>query len=248
MRPLLTVLVVAFVAAGCRFLATIPEGPQACHDVYTTHRCLAMADIVAADAGKDRGDVTRLAVIPEAPRNEALGGASPIRVRAEFADGTTHEAGMCGGIPWGPACSDEPSLAFRSAISSYTDVPAGSTPLPSLAPAAVKSASPIVIDSLTIPIDRRGENEIVLGRGSLPNGVWRTGSLDFADSWPDDVALRDGVVSLELHSLESDGKPFENHYLHGWRAGVERFEAILRFDVLWFEPGAVLGIRDVVVR
>jgi hypothetical protein len=35
--------------------------------------------------------------------------------------------------------------------------------------------------------------------------------------------------------------------VHGWRKGVERVRAILRFDVLWFRPGATLELRDVSV-
>ncbi len=62
------------------------------------------------------------------------------------------------------------------------------------------------------------------------------------------MSLKDGVASIRLRSLEPDGKPFENYYEHGWRPGVERVEAILVFEVLWSEPGAVLSIRDVVVR
>ena len=54
--------------------------------------------------------------------------------------------------------------------------------------------------------------------------------------------------TIEVRSLEPDGKPFDNYYLHGWRGGVESVEAFLIFDVLWFRPGADLAIRDVVVR
>jgi len=89
---------------------------------------------------------------------------------------------------------------------------------------------------------------VVVGEGSLANGVWTAGTFRFVDTWPADLALRDAIVLLELRSLEGDGKPFDNYYLHGWRAGVERVRAVLRFDVLWFKPGATLEIRNVVVR
>ena len=62
------------------------------------------------------------------------------------------------------------------------------------------------------------------------------------------VALADALAALEVRSLEPDGKPFHNYYEHGWRPGVERVEAVLMFDVLWFEPGADLGLRLVVIR
>jgi hypothetical protein len=248
MRRSAAIALAAALVAGCGLLPRALDASTPCHTMFSEDRCIAMADVVSADAGKDRGDVIGLTILPDLPEKESVGAASPIRVRAEFADGTTHETAMCGGIPWGPACSDAPGLAFRSAIGSYTDVPAGSTPLPSLEPEAIEAASSIVIESLTVRIDRKGEHDIVVGQGSLPNGVWRTGALDFAETWPDHVALRDGVVTLELRSLEPDGKPFDNYYLHGWRPGIERIEAVLLFDVLWFEPGATLEIRNLVVR
>ena len=37
-------------------------------------------------------------------------------------------------------------------------------------------------------------------------------------------------------------------YLHGWRDGLERVQAIARFDVPWFGRGARLELRDVSVR
>ena len=56
------------------------------------------------------------------------------------------------------------------------------------------------------------------------------------------------MAQINLRSLEPDGKPFQNYYDHGWRPGVERVEAVLVFDVLWFEKGAVLAIHDIEVR
>lgn len=51
-----------------------------------------------------------------------------------------------------------------------------------------------------------------------------------------------------MRSLEEDGLPFRNIYDHGWRDGVERVEVVVRFEVLRFEPGAVLSLRDLLVR
>jgi hypothetical protein len=82
----------------------------------------------------------------------------------------------------------------------------------------------------------------------LPNGVLTEASFAFADRWPADVALTDGQAFIELRSLEPNGKPFENYYTHGWHPGIERVEAVLKFNVLWAAPGAKLSIRDVVVR
>ena len=90
--------------------------------------------------------------------------------------------------------------------------------------------------------------EVPLGKALLPNGIATVASFEFADDWPLDVSLMEGVAQIDLRSLESDGKPFQNYFDHGWRPGVERVEAVLAFEVLWFKKGAVLNIRDVVVR
>jgi hypothetical protein len=62
------------------------------------------------------------------------------------------------------------------------------------------------------------------------------------------MSIADANVLLDIRSLEPDGKPFDNYYVHGWREGVERIEAVLVFEVTRFEPGATLSIADVVVR
>jgi hypothetical protein len=154
---------------------------------------------------------------------------------------------------------DVPQIEARSSVEDgggYHDVPCpdGSpphscgTPLPTIEAAAVAAARPLSVARFSIPIDHIGTYEVSLGEASLPNGVASVASFAFVDGWPIDVSLKDGVAQIGLRSLEPDGKPFQNYYDHGWRPGDERVEAILVFHVLWFEKGAVLAIRDVVVR
>jgi len=218
-----------------------------------------MTDVAAAEVGKNRDDVTAVAIVPDPPpEGTTLGGAWPIRVRISLSDGQTHDARMCGGVSLAASCSDDPQLEARSKVGGgYHDHPCGvdpddasacAAPLPPIDPAAIEAAEPITLDQLSIPIEHLGPQGVVVGEGSLANGVWTAGTFRFVDTWPADLALRDAIVLLELRSLEGDGKPFDNYYLHGWRAGVERVRAVLRFDVLWFKPGATLEIRNVVVR
>lgn len=218
-----------------------------------------MTDVAAAEIGKNRDDVAAVAIVPDPPpEGTTLGGAWPIRVRISLRDGSTHDAKMCGGVSSAAACTDDSHLEVRSAIGGgYKDIPCGvdpddtsacATPLPTFDPAAIAAAEPITLDQVSIPIERLGDQEVVVGDGTLANGIWTAGAFRFADTWPADVALRDAHVVLVLHSLERDGKPFDNYYVHGWRAGVERVRAVLRFDVLWFKPGATLEIHDFNVR
>jgi len=247
------------VGGGCAFLPDLPQAPTACVEVYSRNQCLAMTDVAAAEASKNRGDVVGIVVVPDPPPEGAtLGGAWPIHVRVAFMDGTVHDARLCGGISIDPACSADPQLSPRSIMGGYTDVPCGAepadapadcpTPFPSPDAEVVAEATPLRVDEVSIPIDHVGQYEVPVGQGSLPNGILEDTSFTFADAWPDDVALRDESAFLEVRSLEADGKPFDNYYLHGWRPGVERFEAVLLFDVSWFQPGADLTIENVVVR
>lgn len=256
-------MLMTWLVAGCSLFATTPVAPQPCGQVYSTHRCLAMTDEAAAEAGRTRDDVTATVIVPDPPPENGgfrtVGGAPSINVRLIFTDGTTSDARMCGGISRASACMDDPHLEARSSVGEgggYKDVPCpdGSpphscgTPLPTLQAAAAAAARPLSIARFAIPIDHLGAYEVSLGEASLANGVATLASFAFMNDWPLDVSLEGGVAQIGLRSLEPDGKPFQNYYDHGWRPGVERVEAVLVFDVLWFEKGAVLGLRDVVVR
>jgi len=256
-------IVAGWLVAGCGIFAAAPLTPQPCGQVYSVPRCLAMTDEAASRSGKTRDDVTAIVIVPDPPPPDGIlvtrGGAAAIKVRLTFKDGTSRDARMCGGIPYGTACMDAPRLEARTSVGEgggYHDVPCpdGSpphscgTPLPTLEAAAVAAARPLSVVRFPIPIDHVGAYDVSLGEASLPNGVASVASFAFVDDWPVDVSLKDGVAQIEIRSLEPDGKPFQNYYDHGWRPGVERVEAVLVFDVLWFEKGAVLAIRDVVVR
>jgi hypothetical protein len=241
-------------------IPAIQDGAKPCEQVYSRTRCQAMVDVGAAEVSRNRGDVVATVIVPDPPPQGGggltLGGGPPIRVRIAFSDGTTHDASMCGLLSIAPACSNEQQLQAWSVVrSGYTDVPCAgaapdgcATPHPTLEPSAAAAASPLVLDAVSIPLDKLGRYEIVLGEGSLPNGIVTESAFQFVEAWPEDVALRDGAARMEIRSLEPDGKPFEIYYMHGWRPGVERIQAVLTFDVLWFAPGATLEIRNVVVR
>jgi hypothetical protein len=215
-----------------------------------------MADLAAAEVSKTRADVSSIDIVPDPPPEGAtLGGAWPILVRIGFADGSTHDSRMCGGLPSGAACEDDPHLSASSVMGGYHDVPCSGegptgcpTPFPSLEPTAAADAVPLAIAERTITIDGPGKQEIRLGSATLPNGVLTDASFAFADAWPTDVAIADGAGRIEVRSAEPGGKPFDNYYTHGWHPGTERVEAFLVLDVLWSEPGAQLTIKDVVVR
>jgi hypothetical protein len=259
----------AGVLAGCgavaRF-APVPT-PRPCLQVYDAARCDLIVDAVAEEASVPREEVVATVIVPEPTPEVQLDGTTILQTRsggpllivqATLRDGTVREVTMCGGISaaFVPVCMDDPHLLPSSVtLSGYRDVPCFgedttdcATPHPAPDPAGLAAAVPISFDRLDIPIDHEGVYEIRIGEGSLPNGILTEAAFTFVDDWPDGVTIPSGNVLLDVRSLEPDGKPFDNYYLHGWREGVERVEAVLVFDVRRFEPGAVLSVEDVIVR
>ena len=260
LRVTLTVAIVALVATGCQLVGLIDTPtPYPCVQDYDLERCELMAEAVLGDAVVEPERVANIEIVPTPRPSDGivtLGGPAPINVRVTLDDGSTAVAALCGGLSMDPMCGGELALRAVSVIlGGYRDVPCFdadgqdcATPHPEIEPEAAAAAEPIEVDRLDIPIDHDGPYEVRVGEGSIPNGILSDASFSFADPWPDDVRIADSTVRIEVRSLEPDGKPFDNYYLHGWREGVERVEAVLVFEVTRFEPGAILSVEDVVVR
>jgi hypothetical protein len=262
-------LLAAMVLAGCSAIARRAPAAtaQPCDEAFSRNRCDLIVDVVAEQVDVPREAIVAIWILPEPTPVVADDGTTLLQVQsggprlmveARLRDGTARSAAMCGGISaaFVPVCMDEPRLQPMSlTISGYRDVPCSddegqhcATPHPAIDPHARDVADPILIDHIDVPIDHEGDYAVRLADGSLPNGILTEASFAFVDDWPDDVTIPDGRVLLDVRSLEPDGRPFDNYYLHGWRVGVERVEAVLVFTVARFEPGAVLSIADVVVR
>jgi hypothetical protein len=265
-------LVVALLLAGCSLLSrTEPRltddtgGVVPCRELYSETRCALIVDAAALQLGLPATALSVVAIVPEPNETDANGnvilhtrsGGAPLNVRVGLPDGTSRDLFLgCVGVDMRPFCQDEPVLQAESYIGSgYRDTPctgeppAGcATPVPTPAPRARADAEALRIARLDIPIDHAGDYRVRLGEASLPNGWLSDASFAFVDEWPEGVTILSGRARMALDSLEADGKPFDNVYAHGWRNGTERVAAFLVFHVDRFEPGAVLSIRDVVVR
>jgi hypothetical protein len=164
---------------------------------------------------------------------------------------------FCGvGGAYSLSCSDDPKVGLGSpTMSGYQDVPCNgeapenpcATPLPSIEPAAAAAARALEVADLDIPIDHAGSYAIPVGEAVLPNGILSDATFGLADDSPSDVLVSSDGVFLAITSLDG-GPPFDNLYVRGWRPGTERVQATLRFTVEWFEPGAILYVRDLLVR
>ncbi len=260
-RRAIPLLAFVIVLAGCDALGGMfppaqPPRATPCGEAFNAVRCQAMTDSVASRLRVTREDVISIEIMPDPTPLvvdgvivlQNRGGAAPIELRVTLADGSTHMDSICGGIPSGPACMDDPELDTWSFMDGgYHDVPEGSSPVPSAAPDAVLAATTLRVDRLDIPIDHTGRHEVRLGEALLANGLLSTVHFELVDDWPSDLTIIEGGVHLDVRSIE-DGRSISNIYEHGWREGTERVEAVLVFDVFRFDPSATLSIRDVVVR
>lgn len=243
--------------SGLNSMIEPPRVPRPCDQVFNGVRCLAIRDSAAFKLHTTREAITAVEIQPD-PTPEIVdgntilrttSGGSPVELVATLVDGTTRRVMIqCGGIPDDPGCFDDPHLQASSVtMGGYHDFPEDATPVPTAAPDAIADASELRIDRLDIPIDHVGLNEIRLGEVMLPNGLLTDADFALVDDWPPGITILERAVALEVRSLV-DGKQIHNIYEHGWRDGTERVEAVLVFNVFRFDPGATLGIQDVVVR
>jgi len=146
-------------------------------------------------------------------------------------------------------CNGEPERTASPAeeLANQTIPPTCPTPFPSPDLATAAAEQPLLVPSIDIPIDHVGEYHVGLGHGTLANGILEVTTMQASDPQPSRFFLRGGIW-LELTSLRPGGLPFDNYFLHGRVDGTEPFSAQLRFEVMAFDPGAVLQIRDVVIR
>ena len=222
-----------------------------------------MVDYAAAELDTSRDEVASIEVLPP-PTPELIDGVPVINLGGatvdtlvRLHDGSVHEVSMhCGGIS--PIhCRDDPQLQPMSpTLAGYWDVPCSgeppdgcASPVPPPDPEAIEAAQEQRVPHLDIPIDHDGQYEVPVGEATLPNGILSVAEFEFASpDWPSDLAIAEGVVRLDIRSLDDPDRLFWNIYDHGRIEGTERVEAVLVFDVLHHDPGAVLSIADLVVR
>jgi hypothetical protein len=224
-------------------------------------RCEAIVDELGSRAGIDPSLASEIWLLGDVCGQGtnvlcARSGSFVVRVRFVTEDGATAEESLvCGvGARQSYLCTDHPEILVVSPIGGgYHDVPCAddpsdgcATPVPSPAPDAIAAARPLLVPVLDVPIDHEGAFDVLVGEAVLPNGLLTDATLTLADPSPVGVYMQQPVW-LDLRSVD-DGSRLINIYEHGWREGTERVEVRLQFDVDRFEPGAVLQVRDLVVR
>jgi hypothetical protein len=241
-------------------------------------RCTVIAQELARRDEISVSDTTSIDLLgdpgcPENPNQTCVRTtAFVVRVRFHLPSGAIREESQfCGvGGQYSILCTETPEIELILPIQNgYRDVPCNGEPartaspaelnanetipptcptvFPDPDPATAAAEKPLLVPSLDIPIDHVGEYHVALGRGTLANGILEMTSLKASDAQPSSFFLRAGIW-LELTSLKAGGLPFDNYFTHGRVEGTEPFSARLTFEVMAFDPGAVLQIRDVVIR
>lgn len=264
LRHLAVVGVIATSIVACGGLAAADRGPVSCQAAFSAVRCENMAGYAAQQLGTSFEDIASITVLPP-PTPEVSDGAvilhvtsggPPVDTLVTLKDGSVHPVSMgCGGIP-ALQCRDDPELQAMSVTSGgYFDTPCPgaapsgcATPVPPPDAAGLAASEPLRVPQFDIAIDHDGHYEVRVGEARLPNGILSTAEFGFAVRWPPGVTIASGSVTLQVRSLDDPAHPFTNIHDHPRVAGAERVEAVLIFDVRRHQPGAVLPVRDVLVR
>lgn len=247
--------------------------PDGCADFgFAARRCAAIVAIARHQLSID-DPAARIELLSEPPSD--CGGPGPdggvvlctrsgriaVIVRITPPGGAARDAvQFCGvGSQYSIACSATPEVLLRTPIEGYGDIACAgedangnptdcATPLPPIEPAALAAARPLTVAAQDVPIDHDGAYAIEVGRVGIPNGQLRDARFALARPALDDVLFDEEGVSLVVEPVDPGGHPFLNKYEHGWVEGVEEARVILRFVVVQHEPGAILPVRDLVVR
>ncbi|MDQ6794629.1 MAG: hypothetical protein M3067_07420 [Chloroflexota bacterium] len=268
-------LVAAVLLTGCGLIprggvASTPEVPlpypAGCAAFeLSPRRCQAILNWVVAQTGSSGRALTAVELLGDLGCGNSDpnvlckngGGRLVVRMRLHFADGGSAEQSVGCGIDsqYSILCTETPEIRVGSIADGYRDVPCGNengvgcgSPLPSGDPAALAAARPLRMPALDIPIDHIGHYQFDVGQATLPNGVLGAAEFRLANHKTQAVLVTEDGVSLRIRSADPAGKPFENYYLRGWHPGPEDVIVSLQFDVMAFDPGALLQVRDLVVQ
>lgn len=256
---ILGVLVLFFVDVESIFRDRAMRAPaEACARLeFSQARCDAVVAQAMAGAGVRPADVANVELGRPDGHTVSLGGELSALARLHLTDGRVidHEVWCIGvGSQFRAWCVNELQIELHSGanhdVPCTGDDPLGTpegcaTPI-TLDPEAVAQARSLLVDAIDIPLTV-GHHDVELGLATLPNGFLDVATFTLADLAPDGVNIPAGI-QLIVTSTDPGRPPLGNAYERGTFPGVEEVVASLVFDVVDAPPGAVLQVRDVVVR
>jgi hypothetical protein len=256
-RFLPALLLVAALVTGCELLAR-RDGPypDACAGLgFTEVRCRAIVSRAAELAGTSMDQVQSARFVAKEPEpGVMLGGGRIAVVALTLAGGEERVQEIrCVGIS-GDAdrvCREDPQIGVSGGVDHDVpctgEAPVGcATPPPTPRPASVAAARPLDIDALDIPLDHVGKYVVLVGDAGLPDGYLSERRAALADARPTAFWINDGI-RLEVRPTQPGRPPVGSIYREAYD-GVEPVRVFLEFEVVETSPGAVLEVRDILVR
>lgn len=257
MRLAPALLLVAALVTGCElFVPRDGAYPQACAGLgFSEVQCRAIVARATQQAGLRPGDVVSARFLANKADGQ-LGSSQPIAVV-----GLTQKGGgqerieeiRCVGISSSDdrVCVKDPQIGIGGGID--RDVPCAgeapegcATPPPTPRPASERAAQQLAIRALDIPLDHTGSYEVAVGEASLPDGYMTERSASLADTRPTTFWIQGGIF-IDVRPLVAGRPPVGSRYRDLYD-GVEPVQVFLVFEVTETSPGAVLEVRDLVVR
>jgi len=243
---------------GCG-LAGPPAGPypQACSGLgFDEQQCkgvVARARAAFVELDDDEIVATNL-LAPIRPTGLQLGGQPIARVEFVLADGQRSATDVwCLGIPFPADRSCQPDARIMIATGVDRDIPCAGEPPAGCAtqpppPRAdsIAAALPLTIDEFEVPIDRIGSYEVELGAASLPDGALAVRTATLAEPQPTDYWI-DTYIRIEVRPDIAE-RPVIGSVFRDPFDGPEPVHVFLVFDVVEFQPGAVLRLTDIEIR
>jgi hypothetical protein len=270
-RPVVAFMAMAAVLTGCSALTGPAAGDRDAGVSYpagctrfdlSRERCEAIVESIARQHDIDPSAASEIWLLGDPGCGDdphiLCARTTSFVVRVRFVlpgHGAIEDSQFCGvGGQFSILCTDNPEIRLSApTLDGYRDIPCSgeppdgcASPVPTVVPATASHAVPLHVPTIGIPLDREGRYDIPLGQAVLPNGILTEGSFTLADAHQTGYTLEDGVIALVVAG--PDGKPISNVYEQGWRDGTETVQVSLKFSVAGFEPGAVIRVRDVVVR
>lgn len=256
MRRLAPLLLGALLVSSC-YLLSQPQGdryPEACGGLgFSERQCRAIVARATQQAGLRAGDVVSARFLANEADDRL--GSQPIAVVALTQKGGQEriEEIRCVGIPSSDdrVCVKDPQIGIGGGIDHDVpcdgEAPAGcATPPPQPRPASERAAQQLAIRALDIPLDHVGSYEVAIGEASLPDGYMTERSASLADTRPTTYWIQGGIF-IDVRPLLADRPPVGSRYRDPYD-GVEPVQVLLVFEVVETSPGAVLEVRDILVR
>ncbi len=247
----------AVVVTACSLIPGLggPSGgayPEACAQfAFSLRRCEAVVDRALADGGIAARDVATIHLLPF-ERKQTLGGGQVALVEFRLNDGTVVTQDVkCVGVSQHLACTEMVEIPVDVGV--MMDVPCEGEPPdgcatmpPTPAPDQAAQATPLLVESLDIELDRLGTYEVEVGRASLPDGYLSERSFRLENPAAETFWIDEGVrliIRPDDPSRPDIGSRYRDPY-----AGPEPVTVYLAFDVTDLDEPSMLRVRDIVVR